>query len=332
MNAKKANWVNGLDSIRFILAFIVLLSHIHNPFTDLLKHSSSLIVHVAGLLSEHLFCGAAAVTGFFIISGFVIHYPNKDQMLNVTPFLIRRWVRIGIPMIVVSAIAWQYHLFSSLPMWSLYCELFYYTLYPLLFRLKSKWVNKLYISYAIAAIFIVFLIAVGVGAIPSGMFRMRGLYWYICIAMINLPCWLLGVLLAERIDNITKPVSLQSLWMIRGIAYLLSMMFLALKAHYHINYTYSLVVFALLLYKWLQMEIVYRRSHPAHFSEYLGKFSYSLYLCHVLGFALFNHFWPTTIYTYFVEILCAIGVSYIAYLFIEYPSHKLAQRLASAVG
>lgn len=327
MPVNKISWVNGLDSIRFILALIVLLSHLHNPYTDVLKGTHLSIAHFAALVMEHLFCGAAAVTGFFIISGFVIHYPNRHKnQLNVGPFLLRRWVRIGIPMLVVSLIAIHYRKFQTLPLWSLYCELVYYTLYPLLFRIEISWKIKLYIAYGLSIALIGMQVAVAKGILPSTIFQIRGIYWQACIALINLPCWMLGVLLAEKADAFKSTVSTSSLWLMRGSAWILSIFFLVLKTHYHINYTYSLVFFALFLYHWLRMEIIYHRSTPnGTFSEYLGRFSYSLYLCHMLCFALITQFFPVSTATYFLYIMMSIIMSYVAYLLIEYPSHKLAR-------
>jgi peptidoglycan/LPS O-acetylase OafA/YrhL len=61
------NRVIGLDSIRFVLAFIVVLSHGVVPvFGD---------GTIEKLIKLFQPTGIAAVMGFFIISGFVIHYP-----------------------------------------------------------------------------------------------------------------------------------------------------------------------------------------------------------------------------------------------------------------
>ncbi len=77
-----SKWVNGIDSIRFFLALIVFLSHIHDPYIDALKNSHSPVLYTLGLFITPLFSGISAVIAFFIISGFVIHYPYKNKRLT----------------------------------------------------------------------------------------------------------------------------------------------------------------------------------------------------------------------------------------------------------
>lgn len=335
MSANKTSWVNGLDSIRFVLALIVLLSHLPDPYVLALKHSHNGLLHIAGLFGDHLFNGAAAVTGFFIISGFVIHYPHRHtSQLNVMSFLVRRWVRIGIPMLVVGLVGACYGKFASLPLWSLYCELVYYTLYPLLIKIKLSWQQKLCAAYALSAILIIVMFSAGRGWInmPS-LNEGRNITWQAFIVFINLPCWMLGVLLAERADNFTVSVSMPYIWSMRIGSFALAMVSVVLRMHYQISFTYTLVVFALFFYKWLEAEIIYHKNNPAgQFSEYFGKFSYSLYLCHLLFITLIAHYIPLTAYTFILYILLPIILSYIAYLVVEYPSHRLARWLGKRSG
>ena len=334
MASGKAKWINGLDRIRFVLALIVLLSHVHDPFTDVLKDARNPIAHLSGMVIEHLFSGAAAVSGFFIISGFVIHYPNADTaQLDVIPFLIRRLVRIVIPMLVIGLVADHYSLFYVLPLWSLYCELAYYIMYPLLFKIKWSWHTKLYLSYVVSICFVILLLAVNSGRFSGLNFNgRRGLSWQISIIFINLPAWILGVILAEKIDSIKSTVTYGRLWLMRGGAQLLAMISVALRMHYHINYTYSLIIFSLFFYKWLEAEIIYHRNHPAgKWSEYLGKFSYSLYLCHLLCLAFIIKNISLTTSTYLLYLMLPILISYVAYLLVERPAHKLARYLAGKI-
>ena len=112
-------WINGIDSIRFFLALIVFLSHIPNPYVDFLEHSHSGALLLLGTAIKPLFSGITSVIAFFIISGFVIHYPNKGKKLDISKFLIRRWVRIGIPLLVIGGIASLYGVYQKIPVWSL---------------------------------------------------------------------------------------------------------------------------------------------------------------------------------------------------------------------
>jgi peptidoglycan/LPS O-acetylase OafA/YrhL len=76
--------VIGLDSIRFVLAFIVLLGHGTMPiFSDNLIAQSKIFYYMDLLMKCFQPVGVAAVMGFFIISGFVIHYPYR---IDLSPF------------------------------------------------------------------------------------------------------------------------------------------------------------------------------------------------------------------------------------------------------
>jgi peptidoglycan/LPS O-acetylase OafA/YrhL len=330
MSVQKTRWVNGIDSLRFVLALIVLLSHLHDPYVAVLKARHSVVFYAAGVAVNHLFCGVAAVMAFFIISGFVIHYPNRGRpSIDVMPFLVRRWVRVGLPMTVVAIVAAHYHLFGVLPLWSLYCELFYYTLYPLLFSSRIWWQVQLYVAYAIAVIFTLLYIADAHHLlVPQGIF-FQGIRWYLGIAILSLPAWLLGVVLAARIDQLMAVVTTRQILVWRVLVFGLSTIFIALKMQLHINYDYSMIWFALLLYKWLQQEILYYRSHAAPaWLEYMGRFSYSMYLCHMLWFSLLAHFFADNVYTFWVYILISIGLSWLVYLLLEYPAHRAAQKVS----
>ena len=100
------------------------------------------------------------------------------------------------------------------------------------------------------------------------------------------------------------------------------------KFHIHLSYILSMNVFALLLYKWLQTEIVYFKTNPSNpILEKMGKFSYSLYLCHPLSYVILNLFFTYNEFTYPVFILLTIAFAYAFYLVIEKPGHKLARKI-----
>jgi len=80
------NRIKGLDSIRFLLAFTVLVGHMGLQFPDFSKLNNVYIINFLKLFGL-IFNGPAAVIIFFILSGFVIHYPfvvnnNKLNMLK----------------------------------------------------------------------------------------------------------------------------------------------------------------------------------------------------------------------------------------------------------
>lgn len=333
MSGKQKHWISGIDSIRFFLALIVLLSHFQDPFVSLLKGSGNALFRVSGILINHLYCGVAAVIAFFVISGFVIHYPYRHQKnFDVVNFLLRRWLRIGIPLLVIGLIANYYGLFGKIPIWSLYCEIIYYTLYPLLFNIRTSWKLKTVMAFAISSIVIILLNKDNF----LSLFYQKNInyninYWHLGVSLtwlIGLPCWLLGVVLADNIDSFSFKVSTTEIYKYRILVYLSSIVILSLAAHWYVSCIFSLNIFALLLYVWLKKEIVYHRDHKAvTLLEYFGKFSYSLYICHELCFVLILSFLPYNYYTYIPYIILTMLMSYIAYLVVEYPAHKLAQRI-----
>ncbi len=330
------NWINGMDSLRFVLALIVLLSHLDNPYVKALKSTDTFLGKYTAAVLANSFNGIGAVIAFFIISGFVVHYPVKDKPLNVKKFLIRRWVRIGIPLIIISAVAIYYDSFVLIPIWSLYCELAYYTIYPFLRKINLSWLAKCRIAYIIQIVLILLLCQ---NEIMSLIYQKDigyyGTYWQtgeFVTWLIGLPIWLLGVLIAERFDDISesmKNITYRELMYYRLGVYGMSIVLHVLKFQAYLSDIIALNIFALLIVKWIEKEIVYYQTHPSVKSlELGGKFSYSLYLCHGMCVKLLALVLVLNIYTYPVFIVLSLLISYIVYLLIEKPSHRLAQKLA----
>ncbi|RYE14677.1 MAG: hypothetical protein EOP45_19335 [Sphingobacteriaceae bacterium] len=101
--------VEGINSIRFILALIVLLSHFENPLVNELKSSEHLFLNLTASVMGILFNGVAAVIAFFIISGYVIHQSSKDKEIFWKNFLFRRYLRILLPLIVIYFLGSKYN-------------------------------------------------------------------------------------------------------------------------------------------------------------------------------------------------------------------------------
>ncbi len=213
------HWIKGLDSIRFVLAFIVLLSHMGPSVHSALIGSPHPGVRIFAMIWGVLFSGVGAVMAFFIISGFVIHYPYKDKFPQTPSFLVRRWLRIGIPMLVVCPIAGAFHQFSAIPIWSLYCELIYYTLYPVLIRIRWSWFNKFLVAFILSLVLIaVFAHDDWASLVYRRNINYKGAYWQLgdlLTWIIGLPCWLLGVILAQHIDAYKNNISTIRIWVFR---------------------------------------------------------------------------------------------------------------------
>jgi peptidoglycan/LPS O-acetylase OafA/YrhL len=332
MKVTPANkWFYGVDSIRFVLAFIVMLSHFDNVYATALKHSGHSLVRDAGYFLANAFDGTSAVIAFFIISGFVIHYPNKNGIPDLKEFWIRRFLRILIPLsIILIAGTWFGHPENAV-VWSLFCELIYYGLYPFMAKIGISWKSKFLIAYTIAALMICTLCFHDIIAfVKQTNTNYHGYYWQlgaILTWIVGLPCWLLGVLIAENIDGL-KQASYKSVFTYRVMVFAISCFCCVGKFHLHLSYILSMNIFALLLYKWLQTEIVYFKTHPSSpLMERMGKFSYSLYLCHPLLYVILRLFIVNNMFTYPLFILLTIAFSYCFYLVVEKPGHRLARRI-----
>jgi len=159
-------------------------------------------------------------------------------------------------------------------------------------------------------------------------------YWQLGIYttwLVGLPVWLLGVLIAEHIDKLEK-ISINKILLYRISIFMLSCFFTIGRSYLYLSYILSMNLFALLIYKWLQAEIVYfKNRQPNPLFEKMGKFSYSLYLCHPIIYLLLSFWLPKNAVTYPLFIVLTIVISYLFYLAIEKPSHLLAVRLTKGI-
>lgn len=333
-NKSHAKWFAGINSIRFILALIVFLSHCPDPFVKYMGESKYLIVRDAGAVLGISFLGIAAVMAFFIISGFVIHYPNKDGIANIQQFYIRRGMRVLLPLLVITIAGIPFGSPEKVIVWSLYCELIYYAIYPVLACIKKiSWDTKIKIAFAIAII-IVCLYGDDVRSLIwhkninyNGDFIQFGigLNW-----LVGLPIWLLGVALAEKINDLNKPVARAKIWFYRIFIFVLSVIFSGMRFHFFVSCSVSMLIMAFPILKWIELEICYYKlNKTVSWLEKCGRFSYSLYLCHPLVVALLLTITPLNNYSYFFYIATVILMSYVFYLVLEKPAHLLAKKISA---
>lgn len=332
MNSKP-NWFRGIDSIRFMLALIVVLGHLKNPLVPFLKSSDQQLIRYLGTFLGISFVGVAAVICFFIISGFVIHYPSRFGISNVKNFYLRRYIRVLVPLIVITLASIPFGNPEQTVVWSLYCELIYYTLYPLIAAIKLTWRSKVIGAFVLTAITILLGAFDDIGYLfNKENFQYDGSYWQLGIGftwIIGLPCWLLGVQLAERIDDVKTVISRSKIYLFRMAIFLASIVVMLANFQYSMTYLVSLTFLAFPMCKWIEYEIQYHKNHePVGFLENWGKFSYSLYLSHPLSIVLISYFLNLSRYTYPIYILLTIVIAYFFYLALERPSHLLAQRMS----
>ena len=135
-----------LDAIRLFAAAWVAISHGAVQIKGLFNPGLAQQI-AAGLQST--FNGESAVMIFFIVSGFCIHLPYaRTNRVPILSFLARRYIRIGVPLIAAILICElpiiQNKAALDAVLWSLYAEIIYYTIYPILFYL-IKLFNILYV-------------------------------------------------------------------------------------------------------------------------------------------------------------------------------------------
>lgn len=331
--------IQGLDTLRFYAAFWVVMTHCGAfPLTAGGDPANKIAWSVNGFYSGSI-NGPAAVILFFIISGFCIHYPFRAgyQIFELRSFLVRRFARVLIPMFVALLIArlsgaWKDNgdWFSGVPAWSLVAEMIYYSLYPILRQLSQRFSWK---AMCMAAYIPAVLIATTVPIGSTNYVAIGGAY--VSSWVLGLPCWLLGVLLAEKMSTLsTIPVStIPAIWAWRlgGIAIGAVLHNLALQNI--IGQHWTLNVFAIYGYFWIKEEILfYSARTPLTVNEWAGGWSYSLYLIHMSAFHVFMALkLPAFGYLadWGLKMIFILTASYVFYLLVEKPSHKASRFLAS---
>ena len=324
------NRILPISSIRFVLASWVVLSHFRFPV--LVEHQQDKLLWIVRAFLNNLANGPAAVIVFFVISGFCIHFPNR-QRLEIPSWKLyyaRRYLRILIPMTVAIALSvplhMQFGLFTNSILWSLLCEEIYYFLYPALLVVRDRigW-GKL---MALAWFFAVLTILTNPGARDYPAYGPY-LNW-----VLGLPCWLLGCRLAENLDRFASlPVSRRQIWIWRAGAWALSILASVLVFHSPVGLPWSLSLFAIYGSWWLEREIrYYRASNRVPIFENLGEASYSIYLTHTHGpailFALGISKFLSPALSWSCEMAMCAAFATVFYWFVERPSHRLARRVS----
>ncbi|MGZ5581634.1 MAG: acyltransferase family protein [Usitatibacter sp.] len=335
MNSEQGGtYVRGLDSLRFVAALWVVFSHLGAAPLFQSLDKSQVIGFVFNGLWGILFSGPAAVIVFFVISGFCIHYPNIRRVpFEVGPYLVRRYTRIGIPMLAAMYITQiagidAFGFFYAI-LWSLVAELMYYTLYPGIRRLNARFGIKyvIAVSYALSLL----VVLTDPSAKGYGVFGWK-LNW-----LLGLPCWLLGVRLAELWSHRRdlEGFAAAPIWKWRAYAWASSALCLTLNFHSPIGYAWTLNIFALVAYGWILREIARAnpKKPPWPILEWGGKWSYSLYLSHMYANLFFSKIVAGVELAPLIDWICRVAfvlaASYLFFLVVERPAHLLARQLAS---
>ena len=332
-----AERIGGLDSVRALAALSVMLTHILVPNLEGLLSFTPLAGTAIPALSKYIITGIPVIT-FFVVSGFCIHYPYQTKSLPVLSFLAARWIRLLLPTLVAIMVAMiaklaTYNFWDGYILWSIVCELFYYTLYPLFFWL-SRFIT--FRAQYLLSLMVSLGLALYLGSDAYGNFNNFGpeLNW-----LISLPSWLLGCVLAESVfqkrqrQNLTphKDVPIV-VW--RAMVAIAASLLLWLSFNTPAGLYLTLHLFALLSYFWIAAEIRLQRV-AGNKLEAIGRWSFSLYLMHMPIYAILGRImlcWtenPT--YYQLLGLPIVLWFSYVFYRAMEMPTHTYARHLFKTV-
>jgi peptidoglycan/LPS O-acetylase OafA/YrhL len=318
--------LGGLDSIRFICALLVVLDHLHPALAG---HGNR-----TGEIVTLLFWGQPAVIIFFVISGFCIHLPQAggNQPLRTVPFLVRRLVRIGLPLVALGVAGrvagldvWEV---DRGVLWSLYCEIFYYLAYPVLFYLSRRigWGPLL-----LGALGFSFLEMIRLPR-PETYYH----HGFAGMIILGLPVWIMGCLLAEILVRTATPwPRIENLFSWRAGMFAGGTLLNVLHFHAGISFSWTLWLYALAGMAWLRVEMIHAVERGVWRAlEAAGQASYSIYICHLplsilCGRAGWGH--DTALGSILCIFFSLLG-SAVFFFLAERPSHRLAKYLGRLMG
>ncbi|MES2586878.1 MAG: acyltransferase family protein [Pseudomonadota bacterium] len=326
--------LNAIDAIRCLCALYVMIGHIQPPLTEL---PSALQV----LLTLGVSDGGWAVMIFFVISGLCIHLPYvSGKPFHTTGFLAARFCRIAIPLFCAGLLSWVLQANLDKILWSLYCEMIYYLMYPFL-RLLFARIGVLRVL--LFAIPLALLTALLPDHNQGNFFFFEGPVSWIATAVLGFPIWLLGCLLAQSVATKAQ-VQLLHVGALRAFIIILGfglpiLSFLddvipSFPNLFLLNTKYSFLLFSPIIYWWLYAEIA--QKHVGVFYRLLrplGVGAYSIYLMHLLSIPMFIVA-PINFNSYLnwmAIIFIALLMSTLFYFLIEKPSHLLGRRFLGAV-
>lgn len=325
--------LKGVDTLRFVAAAWVAVAHgALAPFIDAATRVGGPVALLGKIVTGSV-SGGAAVAMFFVLSGLCIHYPNvgKDR-LDWRRFLVKRMVRIVPPlvaaMLLANLLGPAYRAFFDLALWSIYCEIAYYLAYPIVFPfLDRRPITALAMSFGLA-------IAIA-AAKPTALapWEFGPLTWLVFAHL-----WLAGALVADRIRRrgIGAPPSVMILMMWRGGAVLLSAFTTVATFHLpvKIGACWTFLPMAVFALGWLPRELAsYMARPPLRALERAGLAGYSSYLMHTIALVGSKMLLAGSLSVWALPLpaILIVAASFLFYIGIERPFHRLAQWLGKRV-
>jgi len=312
----------GLDTVRAFAALSVVLAHILGPKLPSVLQNLGLNQGIADF-SKYLFTGHPAVIVFFVVSGFCIHYPYTRRNLPVIAFTLARWMRIMPPALIAMLLAYllhveKYNFVDGFILWSIVCELWYYSLYPLFLWLSRR------VSFTVQFLLAIILSFSLVAALGSNQYGAGHIYGPALNWLVALPSWLLGCVLANQHSSeiVPKTCSMRSIVLWRTTVAMVASVLYWLTMNTPVGYYLTMNLFALLVFIWIRAEINAPKCAHSLF-EQIGKWSYSIYLFHMVFLALVSRLFGIP-YLYIPVIL---ALCYLAYRIVEKPSHDYARSI-----
>ncbi len=287
----------ALTGLRFFLALWVILHHLTGPGQELEPLARQLPAGLFSLIRG----GYQAVTTFFVLSGFVLTrtyaatvwerrtlinywigraarvYPVYLLSLAVmVPFILEdqtpgKWGYFGAHLLLVQAWLGPIPVGWNTPAWSLSCEMFFYTLFPLSVLLvrRTNWRNVIVVAAgAVCLTRVMWAIGVSDGIKP----------------LVHLADFIMGVAAACAFDLLTRGTSAPAGWKLyvpglAGMALILAYPLL-LPGFIDLNSALRPLNALLLIGLAIGGGLV-AKALSMRLLVYLGKSSYAMYILHV---------------------------------------------------
>lgn len=339
--------------LRGIAAFLVTLFHM-KPFIEYISPGNS-----------HFFNGGSylGVSVFFILSGFVIGVATSKDT-DFVPFLIKRVFRVYIPAVVATILyllvtgknidigsvlvlvpdggnAPYYGYGPFFITWTLVYELIFYIVFAVSMKISSAHRLNIAIVFIIFNVTVVQFLINGFITITPGNSNNLNSHYPVFLSFLVNPINLLFVIgmfyfkYFEQLKRLVSKVNNGTLSFYILLASCLSFSGYFLMLGHGISQmgAFSTVLFACFLLVHFMQPEGEQPSHVERFFMWLGKISYSLYLCHYIAINLRVYYFQwlglKDVHYHFTAVLIsAFIVSTAFYYLVDKPVHTTGQKLA----